>query len=103
MNILVARFDSILVDQLEETRADLTEERDTSMSAYLNEELQRLTELRRALHVSQDAFNTYASDCVEVVGEMMGMGRERSIQESMAAYDLIRSRIALLEDWTRFY
>jgi hypothetical protein len=103
MNELVSQFDRSIDSALTATQFELSNETDSSYSKYLSGEVARLSTIRRELSASQATFVVYSAHCREVVGEMIGMGRERSIQENYAELEMVIARTQVLKRWLEFY
>lgn len=103
MDGLVVHFAQRIDSELEETFNELSTNVDTSLFRILREDTARLIAMRREFRASQEAFLTYSSHCREVVGEMVGMGRERAIKENYVELDLVIARIEVLKQWMGFY
>ncbi len=103
MNALVTRLAQRIDSASVETTNDLSATTDPILFDYLRDDTARLRTMRRELFASQEAFMAYSSHSRDVVGEMIGMGRERAIQENYEELDLVIGRIEVLKRWLEFY
>lgn len=103
MNALVSGFSLRIDSALEGAISELKDGADTSLTHLIRDDAARLRTMRMELLASQQTFLAYAANVREVVGQMVGTGRERTIQENYAELELVIARIELLKQWLEFY